>query len=339
MNRSSRSAPSNGAKTNPKKRESSGATSAKRGFVSAVKSYLTHHRESYSATIGRLINDKAQTLTTSLVVAVALALPAFLIVALANLEQMGQAWDTEPKLTLYLNERAKPEAIDQLVDALQADAHVDQLRYISAADALKEFEKFSGFGAVLQGLDDNPLPASIELSLTPEAQTVARQKSLAGQWTENALVDEVAVDLLWVERFLALTSLARTVVIFLAGLLGLGALLAIGNTVRLIIENRKEEIIVVKLVGGTDGFVRRPLLYTGGAYGCIGAVLAVLLVQGALFGLSPSAESLAASYQSEFIVTGLGFDGAIRLVIIGSAVGWFGALLSVRRHLGAIEPA
>ena len=333
-----RSASPNSASENVKKRESSGATASKRGILAGLKSYVTHHRESYAATIGRLIDDKAQTLTTSLVVAVALALPAFLMVALANLEQLGESWDTEPKLSLYLNDRAKPAAVERLLEQLQADARVDELRYISADDALKEFEAFSGFGLVLQGLDTNPLPASIELSLTLDAQSVSSQKALADQWANNALVDDVAIDLLWVERFLALTSLARTIAMFLAGLLGVGALLAIGNTVRLIIENRKEEIVVVKLVGGTDGFVRRPLLYTGAAYGCLGAVLAVMLVQGVLLGLSSSAEGLASSYQSVFRLTGLGFDGAVRLVLIGAAVGWLGALLAVQRHLGAIEP-
>ncbi len=320
------------------KRESSGATAAKRGLGAGLTSYFTHHRSSFRSTVKRLFSDRGQTIMTSLVVAIALALPALLMVTLTNLQQLGDAWDTEPKLSLYLNDRARQEAIDAFISELEKDLRVASLRYVSAEDALVEFEANSGFGAILDGLDSNPLPGAIVLSLAQSFQTTAQQKQLAAEWQAHALVDQAMVDLQWVQRFLAMTELARKIVLFLALLLAIGALLAIGNTIRLIIENRKDEIIVIKLVGGTNGFVRRPLLYTGGAYGFVGSVIALVLVQTVLWLISPGVKQLAFSYQSDFALQGLGIVSALKLLVAGIAIGWLGAVFAVGRHLNEIEP-
>ena len=122
------------------------------------------------------------------------------------------------------------------------------------------------------------------------------------------------------------------------GLLALGVLLAIGNTIRLAIESRRDEIVVVKLVGGTDAFVRRPFLYTGWWYGAGGGVLAWLLLGLGLWGLSGPVAQLADLYHSDFRLQGLGWWPSIGLVAGSGVLGWLGAWVAVGRHLGAIEP-
>ncbi len=161
---------------------------------------------------------------------------------------------------------------------------------------------------------------------------------MAEEYAEHALVEQAQVDLAWVQRFLAITALLRQLVVFLAILLGLGALLAIGNTVRLLIENRRDEIVVIKLVGGTDGFVRRPLLYTGGLFGFLGAFLACIIVGLVVWILSGSVEHLAQSYDAQFRMKGLGFVQALELLAVGTILGWLGAMVAVGRHLADIEP-
>lgn len=316
----------------------SGASIAKRSIGDRWSSYLAHHRSSFHSTLQRLFLDKGQTVMTALVVAIALALPALLFVSLNNLKQLGEQWDADPKLTLYIHERAQSSAIALFQAELEKDSRVASHRFISADQALAEFQRFSGFGSVLDGLESNPLPAAIEIHLDPEFQEPKTQQALATEWQQLAIVDQVSVDLKWVQRFLAITDVLTTVVSFLAALLALGALLAIGNTVRLIIENRKEEIIVIKLVGGTNGFVRRPLLYTGGLYGFFGAFIAIVLVQLVLLVISPSVDALAESYHSDFEIAGLGGLASLQVLLFGTFVGWLGAVFAVGRHLSEIEP-
>ena len=113
-------------------------------------------------------------------------------------------------------------------------------------------------------------------------------------------MDEVRLDMKWMERLQAILSVGERLALALALALSMGVLLIVGNTIRLAIENRRDEIVVVKLVGGTDNYVRRPFLYTGVWYGLIGGVLAWMLVALALFSLSGLVSRLAALYQSVF---------------------------------------
>jgi cell division transport system permease protein len=120
--------------------------------------------------------------------------------------------------------------------------------------------------------------------------------------------------------------------------LGFGVLAVIGNTIRLEIQNRRSEIEVTKLVGGSNAFVRRPFLYTGAFYGFAGALLAALIVWGAGSYLDRAAAALAAQYGSRFDLAGLGWREFGTLTGVGIILGWFGALISTGRHLRQIEP-
>ena len=114
--------------------------------------------------------------------------------------------------------------------------------------------------------------------------------------------------------------------------------LILGNTIRLAIENRREEILVVKLVGGSNSFVRRPFLYTGLWYGVGGGFFAALLVSLSLWYLQGPVKDLAGLYQSEFTLHGLGLMGWLNLLILGGLLGLVGAWLAVTRHLAQIQP-
>ena len=151
-------------------------------------------------------------------------------------------------------------------------------------------------------------------------------------------VERVQVDLGWLQRLNAITDILARAVWALALLLGAAVILVIGNTVRLSIENRRDEILVAKLVGGTDAFVRRPFLYTGAWFGLGGGVVAWVLIQVSLWWLNGPIERLASLYQSEFVIHGPGFDGALALIITAMVLGWLGAWVAVKRHLDDIEP-
>ncbi len=174
--------------------------------------------------------------------------------------------------------------------------------------------------------------------LTPATGDPATLENLRQRLLAESSVDDVTLDMDWVQRLHAIMIVGRQLVLGLAGLLGLGVLLLIGNTIRLEIESRRDEIVVIKLVGGTDGFVRRPFLYTGAWYGLIGGLLACLLVSTCIASLSDAVHQLAAAYQSQFWLQGLGLSGCVLLIFGCVLLGLVGAWLAVGRHLRAVEP-
>ena len=191
----------------------------------------------------------------------------------------------------------------------------------------------------MQYLDKNPLPAVFlvqpkSINTTDITHTQDLVTAIAGL---NA-VDEVQIDMLWMQRLLTITEISQKLVLAIGIALGVGVLLVIGNTIRLAIQSRRDEIIVVKLVGGTDAYVRRPFLYTGLLLGLLGAMMASLMLVTCVVWLGRSVNALADLYQSQFHVVGPGFSGILTLWMIGALIGVMGAWVAVMQHLREIEP-
>ena len=273
---------------------------------------------------------------TWLVIGIALALPMLLFLLLNNIGDVSGDWDGSPRISVYLQDEVDQAQGRELAQSIGARGDVQSATFLSAADALEEFQAFSGFGDVLASLDANPLPPLIEV--TPMVAEPATLRLLVTHIEAIDGVDRVSIDLAWIERLYALLTLGERFVLALAVFLSLGVLLSIGNTIRLAIENRRAEIEVVKLVGGTDSFVRRPFLYLGFWYGFGGALLAWLMVQVSLMFLAGPVDQLVSSYQEQFSLIGLGPGASVGLILVGAGLGVLGASLAVRRHLHLIEP-
>lgn len=319
--------------------EVQGAVQSKTRLRDRLRAWWWQHRTSFWGSLQRLLVTPGQTLMTALVVAIALALPATLMVTLGNVQQLGDSWDASPKISVYIKLRAKDTAIKQLVTRIERLPDVNSVQYLSPEQVLADFQRMSGFGEALDALEDNPLPATLIVSPTRLGSSPEQLQTISDAIREEAIVDEVSMDMEWIRRLRELMVLGKKIVAALAGLLGLGVLLAIGNTIRLAIENRRDEIIVAKLVGGTNSFVRRPFIYCGGWYGFIGGVLACLIVALGYWILAGTVERLALLYHSDFQLQGLGLSGNLQLLATGTLLGWLGAWLAVGRHLATIEPS
>jgi len=274
---------------------------------------------------------------TWLVIGIALGLPLIFYVVLQNVSSISGDWGGKPRIALYLTQEVVLEAGQALAREIEQRADIEETVFVSSTRALQEFQRRSGFGDVLSTLDRNPLPHVIEVvPLNPDPINLGK---LVSAWKANLLVANVSVDLQWLERLFALLVFAERLVTALAIVLGLGVMLIMGNTIRLAIESRRQEIEVIKLVGGTDAFVRRPFLYLGFWYGLGGAVTAFFLLQTSLYFLSTPVEILAQSYRDDFALQGPGFLGNFLLLVSGSTLGVIGSVLAVSRHLADIEPA
>jgi cell division transport system permease protein len=284
----------------------------------------------------RLLSDPLGTLLAALVMGIALALPLCLALLLQNLQGLAQNVDAAGTLSLYLDAGLAPARQEALATSLRERDDVKDVTLITPAQALSDFERNSGFQNVLAGLDKNPLPPV--LVLTPRSLDVDVLQNLQRHVATLNGVDLAESDLTWLQRLRALVNLANRLALLLAVMLCLGGLRVIGNTIRLAIESRRSEIVVVKLVGGTDAYVARPFLYCGFWYGASGGVVALLLSVLCLFVLSDPYARLLGSYGSDSVLHGFSLSSGFGVVAGAALLGWLGAKLSVLRHLRAIEP-
>jgi cell division transport system permease protein len=297
---------------------------------------MRHHRLSAADSLYRVLDKPLSSVLTWLVIGIALALPVGLNVALDNVDHLSSAWDSPAQISLFLREDLEADRAQQFQQALAAREDIAGARYVSREEALAEFSELSGFADVLASLDENPLPDLV--LVTPAGQGGEAASALREELQATPEVAQAVLDMEWLQRLNSLMELSRRLVLAVGGLLVLGVVLILGNTIRLAIESRREEIVIVKLVGGSNAFVRRPFLYTGLWYGVGGGVFAATLVALSLWFLSAPVDQLAALYQSGFQLSGLGIMGALNLVILGGLLGLTGAWLAVARHLVEIEP-
>ena len=304
----------------------------------AVSSYGTRHLQALFGALGRLVRAPLATLLTLIVIGVALALPAGLALIVNNLRTATGDFSNAVDFTVHFKLGTPIERAEQIAKSARERPGVESITVTNATQALEEFKQASGFGDALSALEDNPLPHHLVVRPEKNASGPTEVESLRRYFTAFPEVELVQLDLDWVRRLHSLLDVLRRVMWVVVTVLGLGVLAVIGNTIRLEIQQRRPEIEVTKLVGGSNAFVRRPFLYTGLFYGLGGALLAALIVVGSLTYLDQAVGELSAQYGNRFHLAGLGSRGLGILAGVGAALGWFGALISTGRHLRAIEP-
>ena len=280
---------------------------------------LRLHRRSARSSASRLLQTPASSLVTLFVVAVALLLPALLFGLNSNLVSLLAGFQESAQVTLYLQDGVA-EADGQVVsDNLLTRIDISGAYYVSPSQALDEFSASSGLEDLLIEMTANPLPGAI--ILTPTDVSPAAVDALAEQLQELPQVDVVQVDSLWLQRLAAISNLISAIGSVLAVIVILGLFFVVGNTIKLEIENRKAEIRVIKLVGGSDIYAARPFLYTGLLYGLGGGILASLLQGIVLTTFNSNLEVLMQLYESDFQLRGFGFMSVLLIVVAGAAIG------------------
>ena len=318
-------------------RRREGASQSRTDYRDQYNAWLRHHRLSAADSLFRVLDNPFSSVLTWLVIGIALALPVGLNVGLDNVSRLGASWDSPAQISLFLQEDISSEQSRELAAELDARGDVAVAHFVSRDEALEEFSALSGFADVLASLDENPLPNLILVSPADSAAETAATR-LRENLQSHPGVAQAVLDMAWLQRLNSLMELSRRLVLAVGALLVLGVVLILGNTIRLAIESRREEIVIVKLVGGSNAFVRRPFLYTGLWYGVGGGLFAALLVAIALWFLGEPVGELARLYQSTWQLNGLGIMGGLNLLVLGGLLGLTGAWLAVSRHLAVIEP-
>jgi len=296
------------------------------------------HTQAFFGSLGRLARSPVSTLLTLLVIALALALPASLRLFVTNAQAATGNFGSAIDLSVYFRTDVPLAKAQQLANAARARADVAEVKLISADKGLEDFRNYSGFGDALAALKENPLPHMLHVHPRDTASTPAALEALRGYFSAWPEVELVQVDAQWVQRFNAILEVLRELLAIAAALLGVGVLAVIGNTIRLEIAGRRAEIEVIKLVGGSNSFVRRPFLYIGLLYGLGGALLAWGIIAVAVVLVGESVDKLARLYGSHFQLQGPTAEEIGALLGAGAVLGWIGAWISAARHLRSIEP-
>jgi cell division transport system permease protein len=303
-----------------------------------ITSYGARHVQAFLGALGRLARNPFATLLTLIVIALALVLPLGLEIFVTNVRIATGGFANAVDLSVYFKTDVALARAEQLAKSAREHAGIAQIDVISADAALAQFRAYSGFGAALGVLSMNPLPHVLHVHPRSDAESAASLEALRRFFTAWPEVDLVQIDAQWVTRFNAILEVLRRLLIIAAAILGAGVIAVIGNTIRLEIQNRRGEIEVIKIVGGSNGFVRRPFLYAGILYGLGGALLAWAIAAGAIGVLADPVATLARTYGSRYVLVGPSAQELLILVAGGVILGWLGAWLSATRHLRSIEP-
>jgi len=323
--------PQNRAKPAPPKSAKREARAPRLGW----RAWREQHLYSLFSSLGRIAARPWTTLLTLLVMALALAMPLLLFLLLDNARQLGGDMQQAGAISVFM----KPgESADALALRARALPSVSAVVLKTPADGLEELRGQPGFADAMKLLRDNPLPAVLVVTPRDAASGSEAASALVAELQASPGVDLVQYDYLWRERLDAILAAATRAASVLAGLLALAALLIVGNTVRLDILGRSDEIGVMQLLGASSGFVRRPFLYTGLWYGAFSALIALLVVLVVEFTLLTPLTNLVASYDHRFALHAMGWAPAAVAFAGGALLGWLGAWLAASRHLAAGAP-
>lgn len=316
------------------------ATRRTRGGLQAsrMRAYLAAHRWALLGTSAQFRRMPFTTALTCVSLGIALAFPAVLYVLLQNVQQVTARWEGAAQISLFLKASTSEAQALKFAEQLRTQSDIGKVEYLSSARALEEFQQYSGLGDALTLLGENPLPPLLVVHPRDRQAKPDTVQRLVKQLRAHAAVDVAQWDMQWLQRLHGLLAVGQRAILVIGALLLTAALVVVGNTIRLAVQNRTQEIKVTKLIGASDAFVRRPFLYSGLFYGLAGGLFAIAVVSVVLWALNDPVRAVAISYSSNFELRGLGFDHAALLLAAGVTLGLVGSWLSVSRHLRAIEP-
>lgn len=297
-----------------------------------MRGWLRHHLQAMRAAVIRF--GKASGVLSVLVIGIALALPAGGYALLQSVRGVLDRATLEAELSVFLKTEAQRQEAQALGETLRRDPRVRTVRFVPREQALRDLKAIEGLAELVGALDRNPLPDAFVVA----ARDPAAVEPLAAEVRKLPEVGSVQADAAWAQRLASLARIGWLALWLLAGLLGVGLAAVTFNTIRLQILTRREEIELSKLLGATDGFIRRPYYYFGVVQGVAGGMVALGAVAAGIALLNQEVVVLARSYGSAFVIPYLSVTEGAALLACAALLGWLGAHFSVGRHLRDIEP-
>jgi cell division transport system permease protein len=307
-------------------------------LIELFKAYLLNHAHGLFSSLGRLSRTPFTSVMTILVLAVAISLAGCFYIIVANIQQLTGNLQASNQMSLFLKEHVTESAAQKLAEQLKQNANIESIKFINKTLAMNEFKANSGFGEALNALESNPLPHVIQVLPKHVLDSREALDQLMAEIKQIPQVELVQVDMQWVERLQAIMFIASRGVMVVSVLLGFAVTFITGNTIRLELQNRQDEVYISKLVGATHAFIQRPFLYTGFWLGFIAGFSAWLIVTVMLLILETPVEKLSALYSGSFELLFLSFGEFILLLMMTSVLAVLGSWIVLYYQLRQIKP-
>lgn len=292
---------------------------------------MNMHLQAIKLVLGRMRQYKLSTLMISLVIAVALCIPALFYIGVNHLATFSNQLQSETEMSVFLKLDTDQASIDRLKEALDKNENIKSFKFVSKNEAWQQLKT----KVETNDLDKNPLPDAFFIQAnSAEPDDLEALKSTL---LELPNVEQVLLNTEWVKRLSAMLALGKQIILLVAGLLALALLVIISNTVRMQIITQKEEIIVSKLMGATNGFIRTPFLFAGMLYGLFGGLLAILMLVTMMWLFNQSIAEISSLYHSDFSLPITDKALFLKIILFAIAIGCLGSYLAVSRAISTIK--
>lgn len=295
-----------------------------------MNTWLNQHLLALRDAFHRLIGAPLNTLLSLFVIGIALTLPAGGWLVIDSIQRVAAGSVGRHQVSIFLAQDADRKSIEHIESRLRQSA-VGPWRFVPRDEALRRLQGEGRLGDLASGLSRNPLPDAFVIE--PADIAPAAMEAFAASARTWPRIAHVQLDTAWVRRFDAIVGIGKLAVTFLAAIFGCGLVVVTFNTIRLQILAHAAEIEVARLIGATDGWIRRPFAYFGALQGFLGALLALVLLTLGNALLTPRVSALAGLYGTDFALSGLDARLCGLLLAAGTLLGWIGALLSVGSSL------
>jgi len=308
------------------------------GFSERSQAYLQVHAHALFSSLGRLVRNTFTSVMTIIVMAITISLASGFYLLVANMQQLTAGIESSNQISLFLKSNVSDNAGNKLAAQLKQNQHIAKVVLISKERAMREFKAYSGFGDALDVLEVNPLPTVIQILPKDTLSELQAVENLMQELKQLPEVDFAQLDMQWVKRLQSMMQILQRGVLLLTILLGFAVLVITGNTIRLELQNRRDEVLVAKLVGATYSFIQRPFLYTGFWLGFLSGLVAWLLVTVILLILQNPIEELSALYDGAFALSYFRLIDIVGLLALSSLLSVMGAWIVLHFQLQQIKP-
>jgi cell division transport system permease protein len=285
------------------------------GFFSKAGAYRDQHAHALFSSLGRMVASPFASIVTIVVLAITISLAGGFYMLVVNLQQLTGSLEDSNQISLFLKDSTSDAAAEQFADAIKENPNIQSVTVISKDKGLAEFETYSGFGPAINALEVNPLPIVIQVLPKDTLEDEQGLVALFDELKRSAEVDQAQMDMQWVKRLQSIVAIAKRGTLLLGLMLAIAVICVTGNTIRLEVHNRRDEIVIAKLVGATNRFIQRPFLYSGFWIGLVSGVMAWFIITIMMLLLKQSVEKLSALYNDAFKM--LFFSYAETLVLLG----------------------
>lgn len=295
--------------------------------------WVQHHAECAKKSLSRLLANPFSFVITILMISIAFTIPAAIYVLFNSAQTLATSWGNEKQITLFLRNEVSLQTANVLRDKLVKRIDIETVSVISKDEALQEFKQQSNLGTIADSLPSNPIPHIVIATPSKSVTELSALEQLRNELQGLEQVEIVQFDLVWIQRLQSMLEILFRVLWIITIMLSAAVGLIIANVIRWEVASRHDELEIIRLVGGTDAYVRRPFLYSGFWLGLLGAGMAILIVKISGLIIGSSVQKLMAVYESNIQLASLPAGMVVLILVLGGLFGTGGAWIAVRQRL------